>query len=82
MIEVSQHEVKIGVERNPITEILSEIDKEATVKAVISADLTTLFIALIHKYDIGTTATFIHEALETAQEVAEDAETDIRECDN
>lgn len=82
MIEVSQHEVRIGVERNPITEILSGLDKETTVKAVIETDLTTLFIALIHKYDISTTATFIQRALETAQEVAENAETDIRECDN
>lgn len=79
MIEISHNEVRIGIERNPITEILSTIDKEATVKAVIEKDLTSLFIAFIQKYDIGTTATLIHRSLETAQEVTKNAEVDIRE---
>ncbi len=82
MIQITPHEVQIGVERTPLTELMKSIDEEATVKAAISADLATLFIALIHKYDISTTATFIQHALETAQEVSDNAEVDIRECDN
>lgn len=82
MIEIKLHEVVIGIERNPVTEMLKEIDEEATLKAVITSDLTNLFIALIHKYDISTTATLIHRALQTAQEVSDNAEVDIRECDN
>lgn len=78
MIEIAGSEVRIGIERTPLTEILSEIDKEATVKAVINTDLTVLFTALIRKYDISTTATLIHRSLEIAQEVAESAEVDIR----
>lgn len=82
MIEIKRNEVMIGIERNFVTEMLKEIDEEATVKAVISSDLRILFIALIHKYGISTTATFIQHALETAQEVFDNAEVDIRERDN
>lgn len=82
MIKVTTRQVTLAVERNPLTELLSSLDEEATLKSSIATDLTILFVALIKKYDISTTATLIYEALQTAQEEAGNAKVDIRKCDN
>lgn len=82
MIEITGNEIRIGVERDPLTDSLVKIDKDLATRAVITTDLTTLFVALIHRYKINTTAEIIEHALKFAQEVEKDVEADIRECDN
>ena len=67
MIKVENNIVAVGVEKNPITALLINIDEDACVKACICSDLKNLFVALFDKYGESTTAELIEKALKDAR---------------
>ncbi len=68
MIKVEQNHVTVGIDKDPLSEILIKIDKDACYKASICTDLQYLFVALFQRFGQPTTAEMIEEALKGARE--------------
>lgn len=66
MIKVENGRVEVGIEKNPLIELLAKINMKAVEKAAVLTDLTYLWIALIEKVGKDETAGIIQESLEEA----------------
>ena len=67
MIKVEDNRVSVGIEKNPVTALLMNIDKDACVKACVCSDLKNLFVALFENYGESVTAELIELALKDAR---------------
>lgn len=68
MIKVEQNHVTVGIDKNPLNELLIKIDKDACYKATVCTDLQYLFVSLFKKFGQAETAEIIEEALKCARE--------------
>ena len=68
MIKVVQNHVTVGIDKDPLNEVLMKIDKDACHKASVCTDLQYLFVALFQKFGQAVTAEIIEESLKGARE--------------
>ena len=68
MIKVEQNHVTVGIDKDPLNELLIKIDKDACYKATICTDLQYLFVSLFQRFGEPVTAEIIEEALKGARE--------------
>lgn len=68
MIKVVQNHVQVGIDKDPLNEVLIKIDKDACYKATVCTDLQYLFVSLFQKFGQADTAEIIEEALKGARE--------------
>lgn len=68
MIKVERNHVAVGIDKDPLNEVLLKIDKDACYKASVCTDLQYLFVALFQRFGQPTTAEIIEESLKGARE--------------
>lgn len=68
MLKVVQNHVQIGIDKDPLNEVLIKIDKDACFKANVCTDLQYLFVSLFQRFGEPVTAEIIEEALKGARE--------------
>ena len=78
MIFVHDNHTALGVDRTPVNETMCKLNdgeyKEKCIEIQIHSDLTTLFTALLDKYDKGKTAELIEQSLKDAIDMEDDVE--------
>lgn len=68
MIKVERNHVTVGIDKDPLNEVLMKIDKDACYKASVCTDLQYLFVSFFQRFGQPTTAEIIEEALKGARE--------------
>ena len=66
MIKVENGNVTIGVVKNPLTEVMMEIDKNTMIKFELKVDMFCLFSSILTELSKGELAEIIESALNDA----------------